>query len=434
MGLQHLTEQCAWSSYDEAFSRALATAAGLGVSHVIFGDILFEEHRAWATRLAESQGLTAVEPLWGHSTTDLYRDFLALGGRARIVTIRSSELDESFLGRELSADMLDEFVALGVDPCGERGEYHTVVTDCPGLLSSARAARLRPRRPERLRRRGSRHPMSLLADGVSFAYDPPQPVLTDVRAVIERGGLVGILGPNGSGKTTLLRLLAGLLAPQRGKVTLDGMDLRTLGRAAAARRMAVVPQETQLAFEYTVLEMAVMGRYPHLRGSFEVEGPDDLAIARDALGATGTLHLESRYFNTLSGGEKQRVVIAGALSQFSPRDQSHTNSTEVLLLDEPTASLDLAYQLEIRSILLQLNQQRNLTIVVSTHDLNLAAGLCRDLILLDRGRVLAAGPAERMLQPALIQQLYGVDVDISVHAKTGHLTVVPLARIGQLSP
>ena len=133
MGLQHLTEQCAWSSYDEAFSRALGAAAGLGVTHVIFGDILFEEHRAWATRLAESQGLTAVEPLWGHSTTDLYRDFLALGGRARIVTIRSSELDESFLGRELSAGMLDEFVALGVDPCGERGEYHTVVTDCPAF-------------------------------------------------------------------------------------------------------------------------------------------------------------------------------------------------------------------------------------------------------------------------------------------------------------
>ena len=133
MGLQHLTEQCEWSSYDEAFSRALAAAAGLGVTHVIFGDILFEEHRAWATRLAEGQGLAAVEPLWGHSTTDLYRDFLALGGRARIVTIRSSELDESFLGRELAAGMLEEFIALGVDPCGERGEYHTVVTDCPAF-------------------------------------------------------------------------------------------------------------------------------------------------------------------------------------------------------------------------------------------------------------------------------------------------------------
>lgn len=135
MGLQHLTERCAWSNYDDAFRRALGAAAALGVTHVIFGDILFEEHRLWATRLAESQQLTAVEPLWGHSTTDLYRDFLSLGGRARIVTIRSSELDESFLGRELAADMLDEFLALGVDPCGERGEYHTVVTDCPAFSS-----------------------------------------------------------------------------------------------------------------------------------------------------------------------------------------------------------------------------------------------------------------------------------------------------------
>jgi iron complex transport system ATP-binding protein len=254
----------------------------------------------------------------------------------------------------------------------------------------------------------------LIANRLCFGYEPQQRVLNDVDLQVDRGGLVGILGPNGSGKTTLLRLLAGLLNPTTGMVLLDGQDLRTLGRAASAKRMAVVPQETQLAFEYTVLEMAVMGRYPHLR-SFEIEGPDDLSVARDALRATGTLHLESRFFNTLSGGEKQRVVIAGALAQFSARRRGPADPTEVLLLDEPTASLDLAYQLEIRSILLQLNQQRSLTIVISTHDLNLAAGLCRHLILLDRGRVLAAGRAEDMLKPALIQQLYGVEVDIAVH-------------------
>jgi len=270
----------------------------------------------------------------------------------------------------------------------------------------------------------------LAANDVSFGYVPSQQVLDNVSATVHRGGLVGILGPNGSGKTTLLRLLAGLLTPQGGRVTLDGDDLRRLGRASAARRMAVVPQETQLAFEYTVLEMAVMGRYPHLHG-FEIEGPGDLAIAREALDATGTLHLESRLFNTLSGGEKQRVVIAGALAQFGGPERRQTDTTQVLLLDEPTASLDLAYQLEIRSILLQLNQQRKLTVVISTHDLNLAAGLCRDLILLDRGRVLAAGPAEDMLKPALIEQLYGVDVDIAVHARTGRLTVVPVARTRQ---
>lgn len=257
----------------------------------------------------------------------------------------------------------------------------------------------------------------LAADGVSFAYTAGQPVLSSACARIARGGLVGILGPNGSGKTTLLRLLGGLLSPAAGRVTLDGTDLRTLSRAIVARRMAMVPQETQLAFEYTVIEMAVMGRYPHL-GAFEIEGPEDLEIARDALRATGTLHLESRLFNTLSGGEKQRVVIAGALAQ----------RPDILLLDEPTASLDLAYQLEIRSILRKLNAERQLTIVVSTHDLNLAASLCRELILLDCGRVLAAGPTPSMLEPALIRTLYGVDVDITTNARTGQVIVVPVAR------
>jgi iron complex transport system ATP-binding protein len=272
----------------------------------------------------------------------------------------------------------------------------------------------------------------LVADGVSFRYADTA-VLLDVRAVIPRGGLVGILGPNGSGKTTLLRTLGGLLVPEKGTVSLDGIDVRNLGRSAIARRIAMVPQETQLAFEYTVLEMAVMGRYPHL-GRFEIEGPEDLHIAREALSATGTLHLESRQFNTLSGGEKQRVVIAGALAQFSPGDRRRDDSTEVLLLDEPTASLDLAYQLEIRSILDRLNRDRALTVVVCTHDLNLAAGLCRELVLLDRGRVLSSGPAESILQPALIRQLYGVEVDIARHPRTGHLTVVPIARAVEALP
>jgi iron complex transport system ATP-binding protein len=277
----------------------------------------------------------------------------------------------------------------------------------------------------------------IAAEHVSFAYDrsgkgsrshfsSDRPVLDDVTIGIARGGLVGILGPNGSGKTTLLRLLGGLLTPARGHVSLDGADLRTLRRRDMARRVAMVPQETQLAFEYTVLEMAVMGRYPHL-GAFEVESPADLDIAREGLRATGTLNLESRLFNTLSGGEKQRVVIAGALAQLvGPGRESH--QTGALLLDEPTASLDLAYQLEVRSILQKLNRERGITIVVSTHDLNFAASLCRDLILLDRGRVLASGPTASMLDTALIRQLYGVEVDITTNVKTGQLTVIPVSR------
>jgi iron complex transport system ATP-binding protein len=257
----------------------------------------------------------------------------------------------------------------------------------------------------------------LAADHVSFAYERGARVLDDVNARIPRGSLVGILGPNGSGKTTLLRMLGGLLEPSSGRILLDGQGLDLIPRSVAARRIAMVPQETQLAFEYTVLEMAMMGRYPHLR-AFEIEGPDDLEIAREALRATGTDRLSARLFNTLSGGEKQRVVIAGALAQ----------KPDILLLDEPTASLDLAYQLEIRSILHRLNRERGLTIIVSTHDLNFAAGLCHELILLHQGRVLAAGPTASMLDPALVRQLYGVDVDITAHPRTGHLTVIPVAR------
>lgn len=278
----------------------------------------------------------------------------------------------------------------------------------------------------------------LFAEGLTFSYDrpradrtsgaPAQWVVNDVSARVSRGGLVGILGPNGSGKTTLLRLLGGLLKPSAGRITLDGAGLHSIPRVTLARRMAMVPQETQLAFEYTVLEMATMGRYPHLR-AFEIEGPEDLEIARAALRATGTEHLASRLFNTLSGGEKQRVVIAGALAQLETWDRP--NFSDILLLDEPTASLDLAYQLEIRSILSRLNRERGLTIVVSTHDLNFAAGLCRELVLLHQGRVLAAGPTMSMLEPALIRKLYGVEVDITENPRTGQITVIPVARAAE---
>jgi iron complex transport system ATP-binding protein len=173
--------------------------------------------------------------------------------------------------------------------------------------------------------------------------------------------------------------------------------------------------------------MAVMGRYPHL-GAFEIEGPDDIEIAREALRATGTLHLGSRPFNTLSGGEKQRVVIAGALAQLATRGRKGLGDRRILLLDEPTASLDLAYQLEIRSILAELNEHQGLTIVISTHDLNLASSLCRELVLLDRGRVLATGPTPAMLDAGLIRRLYGVEVDVKMNARTGTFIVVPVSR------
>jgi iron complex transport system ATP-binding protein len=245
------------------------------------------------------------------------------------------------------------------------------------------------------------------------------PVLNGVSADVGRGEILGILGPNGSGKTTLLRLLSGTRVPTAGDVLLDGTPLRRLSRRAVARRIAVVPQETHLAFDYTVMEMVLMGRHPHL-GLFQIEGPADIDIGRDALHATGTADLEARQFNTLSGGEKQRVVIASALTQ----------SSDILLLDEPTASLDLGYQLEVASLLRRLNRERGVTIAVSTHDLNFAASVCQRLVMLRAGRVIAVGTTADALTPGNVRALYGVTADVHVHSATGHLVVIPITASG----
>jgi iron complex transport system ATP-binding protein len=266
----------------------------------------------------------------------------------------------------------------------------------------------------------------LRATDVSFTYrraahrveaGAEHHVLRDVVLEVDRGDLVGVLGPNGSGKTTLLRLLGGVLAPASGSVTLEDRPLAEWSRREIARRVAFVPQETTAPFDFTVLDIVLMGRFPHL-GAFALEGPEDLAIARRALEATGTAPFEDRRFSTLSGGEKQRVVIAGALAQ----------GPALLLLDEPTASLDLGHQIEVQSLLRRLNADSGVTMVLSTHDLNLAAALCRRLVLLKDGQVVAAGPTEEVLTPDTVRELYHVEAEVVWHARAGHLTVVPIGR------
>lgn len=257
--------------------------------------------------------------------------------------------------------------------------------------------------------------MALTVTHLDFSYSAF--ALSDVSVSVQRGSLTGLLGPNGCGKTTLLKLLSGVLRPRHGEIALDGRPIAGIPRRALARRLAVVPQETHPAFDYSVMEMVLMGRHPHL-GAFQLEGPADLAVARDALDATGTLHLAERPYMTLSGGEKQRVIIAAALTQ----------SPDVLLLDEPTASLDLGYQLEVAALLARLNRERAVTMVLATHDLNLAASLCDTLVLLRDGRVLLQGPTRDVLTGAAIKQLYNVDADVEFHQRAGHLTVVPVRR------
>ena len=257
----------------------------------------------------------------------------------------------------------------------------------------------------------------LTATDVSFAYRGGARVVDGVSLSVPRRAIVGLIGPNGSGKTTLLRILNGTIRPDAGSVSVDGAPLAAMSRLAIARRIAVVPQETKVTFDFTALEIVLMGRYAHL-GPFAIEGAGDVAIARKALASTGTAQLEARQFATLSGGEKQRVIIASALAQ----------SPEILLLDEPTTALDVGFQFDIASLLASLNREHGTTMVVSTHDLNLAAMLCTDLVLLKAGRVLATGPTKEVLTPANIRRLYDVDADVTFHSRAGHLTVVPIAR------
>ena len=276
----------------------------------------------------------------------------------------------------------------------------------------------------------------LWADNVSFRYAAGAPLVLDgVSLRLADGALAGILGPNGSGKTTVLRLLSGTRRPTSGRVLLGpstsleagDRSLDQLSRREVARQIAVVPQDTELAFEYRAIEIVLMGRHPHL-GVFAVEGPDDIRIAQQSMASTGTSHLADRFFHELSGGEKQRVVIAAALAQLR-HAQSAASPPTVLLLDEPTASLDLGYQLEIASLLLRLNHEHGVTMAISTHDLNLAASICRELFLMRDGKVLAAGPTGEVLTPENVMRLYDVEADVQVNSETGHMTVVPVRRV-----
>jgi cobalamin transport system ATP-binding protein len=256
----------------------------------------------------------------------------------------------------------------------------------------------RPRRRRASADTDARHPRDRAEDSSGLVVDR-------LSFSIERGALVGVLGPNGSGKTTLLRLLAGTLAPAAGRVLLDGQDIARMPRGALARRFAVVPQETQLAFDYSALEIALMGRYPHL-GPFELEGPDDLTSAMTALETTGTRHLADRLFRTLSGGEKQRVIIASALAQLD--DSLSSRDPSILFLDEPTASLDLRYQIEMVDLLRRLHDRQDVSIVLTTHDVHFARLVCSDLILLRAGRILARGAPAETLTTDRIVELYDV--------------------------
>src|SRR5881409_3086954 len=249
---------------------------------------------------------------------------------------------------------------------------------------------------------------------VSFAYPATEErrarpfALADLSFEIAPGEIVGVIGPNSSGKTTLIRLLT----PASGEIRLEGVPVRRLSRTDLARRVAVVPQGILPQFPFTVGELALMGRYPHDPGRY-FESPRDRSVARAAMEATGVLELADMPLEHLSGGERQRAVIARALAQ-EPR---------LLVLDEPTAHLDLRYQVETAALVRRVNRERGVTILLVSHDLNLAAQVSDRLLLLAEGRVARLGTPEDVLDERLLADVYGCDVRVESNPTTGRPVV-----------
>jgi len=259
----------------------------------------------------------------------------------------------------------------------------------------------------------------LAAHGLVFTHaSAPAPLFRGLSLSVSRGEFAGIIGPNGSGKTTLLMLLSGVVAPQAGEVSLDGRPVRSIPPRERARQMAVVFQETRMLFDFTVLEIALMGRAPHL-GPFSLERPEDFAAARAALHEMDLAGREEKRLQELSSGERQRALIARALAQ-QPR---------VVLMDEPTAFLDLRHRLQIYEILARLNRDKGLTVVTTSHDLNLAARYGSRLMVLDDGHLAADGPPETVLTPRLLREVYETEARIERDPVTGAPFVIPIAPL-----
>jgi iron complex transport system ATP-binding protein len=242
---------------------------------------------------------------------------------------------------------------------------------------------------------------------VSFRYHEDW-VLQDVSFRVEKGEFVGVIGPNGSGKTTLLKTLYRLLSPQKGEILFELAPLREMSRNDIAKRIAVVSQETQLLFPFSVLETVLMGRSPYL-GHLMFESEKDLEIAKRAMEWTNLLPFSERSMDELSGGERKRVFIARALAQ----------EPEVILLDEPTANLDIHHQMDFLDLILTLNREKGLTIVMASHDMNIASEFCDRLILFQKGKIYKIGAPEEVITKENIESVYGCKVWIDQNPVSG---------------
>lgn len=248
---------------------------------------------------------------------------------------------------------------------------------------------------------------------LNFSYFETK-VLTGVNLSFTDGEFVGIIGPNGAGKSTLLKLVLGFLHSEQNNIQLNKKPLEKYPKKELGKNIAYVPQETEFSFSFKVHEIVRMGRYPYLKG-IAYYSDEDEKIVNESMKKMEITHFANRRFNNLSGGEKQRVVIASALAQ----------QPKILLLDEPTSALDLHHQIDIYIILKTLQNETNLTTIVVTHGINLAAQFCERIILMNKGEIIRDGKPDEVLQFNLLQEIFGVKVYIDINPMTKSLYVLP---------
>ena len=254
--------------------------------------------------------------------------------------------------------------------------------------------------------------MNYSVSGVKFRYRE-KPVLDGVDLDIQQGEVFGILGPNGCGKTTLLKILNRNLTPHEGAVMIDGTSLSDISKKEIARNIAVVPQGNEIKFSFTVEDIVSMGRMPYKR-QFEGLNSDDDRIVEEALASTGLTEMKDKPINEMSGGERQRVIIAKALVQ-SPR---------ILLMDEPTNHLDVNMQFEVLDLVRNLSRERGLTVIIVSHDLPMAARYCDRVAMIKDHRVFAMGDVESVLTEENIREVFNVEGTLATDDRTGLRTVI----------
>ncbi|RLC73697.1 MAG: ABC transporter ATP-binding protein [Chloroflexi bacterium] len=255
--------------------------------------------------------------------------------------------------------------------------------------------------------------MRLKVREVTFSYGS-FPALRGVCFEVGEGEVVSLVGPNGSGKTTLLKCINKILTPKKGAIFLNGGDIRGFDLRRLARFIGYVPQSTSHPFPLTVFDVILLGRKPYINWRVEERDKD---IVAEVILSFGLEELASREFNELSGGEKQKVLLARALAQ----------APEVLLLDEPTSNLDLKHQLEVMELIRSLARERGIVVIMAIHDLNLASRFSDRLIFLREGKVFAAGSPEEVLTPENIKEVYGVRALVMNHTELKKPYLVPLA-------